>query len=112
MAISHKPAIMVITETRVGGDRVERIIANLPFDGFITTDTIGYAGGLWVLWNKEEAVVTRLAVTEQEIHATVKVCHSNLNWFISTIYASPRLAGGDLCGLTLLKLLNSTITLG
>ena len=92
MAINHKPAIMVITETRVGGDRAERIIADLPFDGFITTDTIGYAGGLWVLWNKEEAVVTRVAVTEQEIHATVKVCHSNLNWFISAIYASPRLA--------------------
>ena len=42
--------------------------------------------------DKEEAVVTRLAVTEQVIHATVKVCHSNLNWFISAIYASPRLA--------------------
>ena len=49
MAINHKPAIMVITETKVGGDRVERIIADLPFDGFITTETIGYAGGLWVL---------------------------------------------------------------
>ena len=73
MAINHKPEIMVITETRVGGDRAKRIIADLPFDGFITADTIGYAGALWVLLNKEEADVTRLAVTEQEIHATVKV---------------------------------------
>ena len=49
MAINHKPAIMVITETRVGGDRAKRIIADLPFDGFITADTIGYARGFGVL---------------------------------------------------------------
>ena len=91
MAINHNLAIMVITETRVDRDRAERIIADLPFDGFITTETIGYAVGLWVLWKKEVAEVDLLAVTEQEIHATVKVCHSNLNWFISAIYASPHL---------------------
>ena len=33
-----------------------------------------------------------LAAMEQEIHVMVKVCHSNLTWFISAIYASPRLA--------------------
>lgn len=49
MAVNHNPAIMVITKTRVGGDRAKRIIVDLPFDGFITTETIGYAGGLWVL---------------------------------------------------------------
>ena len=92
MAINHNPAIMVITETRVGGDRVAKIIAGLPFDGFITTETIGYAGGLWVLWKKEEAEIDLLAAMEQEIHAMVKVCGSNLTWFISAIYASPRLA--------------------
>ena len=91
MAINHNLAIMVITKTRVDRDRAERIIADLPFNGFITTETIGYAMGLWVLWKKEVAEVDLLAVTEQEIHATVKVCHSNLNWFISAIYASPRL---------------------
>ena len=91
MVVNQNPAIMVITETRMDRDRVKRIIADLPFDGFITTETIGYAVGLWVLWKKEVAEVDRHAVTEQEIHATVKVCHSNLNWFISAIYVSPRL---------------------
>ena len=91
MVVNQNPAIMVITETRMDRDRVKRIIADLPFDGFITTETIGYAVGLWVLWKKEVAEVDLHAVTEQEIHATVKVCHSNLNWFISAIYVSPRL---------------------
>ena len=32
-----------------------------------------------------------LSTTEQEIHATVKVCHSNLTWLITPIYASSRI---------------------
>ena len=53
MAVNHRPGIMVITETRVGGSRAKKIIEGLPFDGFITTETIGYAGGLWILWKRE-----------------------------------------------------------
>ena len=44
--VNHHPTIMVIIETRVGGDRAARIIENLPFDGFFAIDTVGYAGGL------------------------------------------------------------------
>ena len=92
LVANHRPSIMVITETRVGGERAEKIIEGLPFDGFITTDTIGYAGGLWILWNKEGVEISLLANTEQEIHATLKVHASNLSWLFSAIYASPRLA--------------------
>ena len=49
MAINHRPAIFVVTETRVGGDRAAKIIDGLPFDGSITNDTIGYVRGLWIL---------------------------------------------------------------
>ena len=89
--VNHHPTIMVITETRVGCDKAARIIENLPFDGFFATETIGYVGGLWLLWKTVEVEVFVLSSTEQEIHATVKVCYSNLSWFISPIYASPRL---------------------
>lgn len=92
MAINHRPSIMVITETRVGGDRVGRIIEGLPFDVFITTDTIGFTGGLWILWKKEDSEVNLLASTKQEIHATIKVSSTNHSWLISAIYASPRIA--------------------
>lgn len=92
MAVNYNPTIMVITETRVGGDRAKRIIAELPFYGFICTETIGYAGGLWVLWKNDEVEVILLASTEQEIHAIVKVCYSNISGLVSAIYASPCLA--------------------
>ena len=92
LVANHRPSIMVIMETRVGGERAEKIIEGLPFDGFIITDTIGYASGLWILWNKEGVEISLLANTEQEIHASLKVDASNLSWLFSAIYASPRLA--------------------
>ena len=63
MAVNHHPLIMVITETRVGGSRAEKIIDALPFDGFITTDTIVYMGGLWISWRREDAEVNLLSAT-------------------------------------------------
>ena len=63
----------------------------LPFDGALHVNTIGYSGGIWVLWKSNAVEVTQLAKTEQEIHVLVKVCALNSSWIISAIYASPRL---------------------
>ena len=43
---NHNPAILVVMETQVRGDRAREIISLPPFDGAIHTDTIGYARGL------------------------------------------------------------------
>ncbi|XP_075669777.1 uncharacterized protein LOC142639497 [Castanea sativa] len=88
----YSPSMMIVTETRVGGDRAKAITDRLSFDGAIHADTVGYAGGIWLLWNSEAVEVTHILSTEQEIHALVKVSYSNLSWIISAIYASPRLA--------------------
>ncbi|XP_075641836.1 uncharacterized protein LOC142613385 isoform X2 [Castanea sativa] len=68
----HNPAILVVMKTRVGGNRAREIIDRLPFDGAIRTDAIGFAGGLWVLWNSDRVDVSHLSSTEQEIHITIK----------------------------------------
>ena len=88
---THNPSILVVMETRVGGDRAKEIINRLPFDGFIYTDTLGFAGGIWLLWNSDRVEVVPLATTEQEIHAEVKVLPSNLAWIFTAVYASPRI---------------------
>ena len=67
------------------------ITDRLPFDGAIHSDTIGYCGGIWLLWKSDTVEITQLAKTEQEIHIVVKVHNSNLSWLLSYIYASPRL---------------------
>ena len=62
----------------------------MPFDGAHHTKTIGYAGGLWILWDSDRVEVTPLLSTEQEIHAVVKVQNSNSSWMFTAVYASPR----------------------
>ena len=79
-------------ETRVGADRAKGIIDRLPFDGSVHTYTIGFSGGIWMLWDSERVEVTPLANTEQEIHATVKVRNTNSSWLFTAVYASPRTA--------------------
>ena len=46
----HHPIIMVITETRFSRVRAKGIMASLPFDGAMCSDTIGFARGIWLLW--------------------------------------------------------------
>ena len=74
----------------MGDSKAKEIIDRLLFDGALHTGTIGYAGGLWLLWNSDKVEVEALANTEQEIHVEVKVRSSNFAWLLSTIYASPR----------------------
>nr|XP_023879291.1 uncharacterized protein LOC111991724 [Quercus suber] len=81
---------MVDIETKIGGARAKEITDGMPFDGAIHTNTIGYAGGLWLLWNSDRVDIVELANIEQEIHVEVKVRLSNLTWIFSAIYANPR----------------------
>lgn len=53
----HDPTIFVVMETRLSGERVKEITDRLPFAGATRADTIWYVGGLWVLWNFEQAEV-------------------------------------------------------
>uniref|UniRef100_A0A2N9ESQ0 Reverse transcriptase domain-containing protein n=2 Tax=Fagus sylvatica TaxID=28930 RepID=A0A2N9ESQ0_FAGSY len=86
----NNPEILILTETRLGGDRATELARSFPFDGFLCTNTIGFAGGIWILWKTEVVEVDHLCSTEQEIHASVKVRGSNSLWLISAIYGSLR----------------------
>lgn len=55
---NHDPAMFMVMETRLGDERAKEITDRLPFDGVIHTVTIGYIGGLWVLWNLDKVEVT------------------------------------------------------
>ena len=49
MVQTHHLAIMIITETKVCGNRAKKISDRLPFDGAIHAYNIGFSRGLWVL---------------------------------------------------------------
>ncbi|KAF7820958.1 reverse transcriptase [Senna tora] len=84
----HKPHVLFISETRVGGTRVEQIINSLGFDCFHKVDPMGYAGGMWLLWDTDSVRANVYGHAFQEIHATLQVNNSEL-FLASFIYASP-----------------------
>jgi hypothetical protein len=88
----HHPVIFVVTETRMSGTKADNILRSLPFDGGFSTDTIGFAGGIWLLWRSDLVDVEVISATEQEVHALVRVSPSSSPWLLSAIYASPRFA--------------------
>ena len=88
----HSPILMVITKTRLSGARVDEIIETLPFDGATVSNTIGFAGGIWLLWRLDLVQVDVLTTIEQEIHALIWVRSQTLKWLVSALYASPRFA--------------------
>ena len=83
------PQVLILTETRLGGTRAMELAKSFPFDGFLCTKTIGFAGGIWILWKTEAMNLELLCSTEQEIHVSVKVSDSDPFWLLSAIYASP-----------------------
>ena len=58
------PILMVITETRLFGARANEIIEGLPFEGAVVADTIGFVGGIWMLWRSNRIQVDVLTTTE------------------------------------------------
>uniref|UniRef100_A0A2N9FE83 CCHC-type domain-containing protein n=1 Tax=Fagus sylvatica TaxID=28930 RepID=A0A2N9FE83_FAGSY len=86
----NDPAILILTETRLGGARAAELAKSFPFDGFLCTNTIGFAGGIWILWKAAAVELELLTSTEQEIHVSAQVKDSNSLWLLSAIYASPR----------------------
>uniref|UniRef100_A0A2N9FKN7 Endonuclease/exonuclease/phosphatase domain-containing protein n=1 Tax=Fagus sylvatica TaxID=28930 RepID=A0A2N9FKN7_FAGSY len=86
----NDPAILILTETRLGGVRATELAKSFPFDGFLCTNTIGFAGGIWILWKSAAVELELLTSTEQEIHVSAQVKDSNSLWLLSAIYASPR----------------------
>jgi hypothetical protein len=84
------PQVLILTETRLSGTRAMELAKSFPFDGFLCTKTIGFAGGIWILWKTEAMNLELMCSTEQEIHVSVKVSDYDPLWLLSAIYASPR----------------------
>ena len=70
---NHESTILIVKEIRIGRDRACEITNRLPFDGLIHADTIGYTGGLWMLWNFNKVEIALFSNTKQEIHVTIMV---------------------------------------
>ena len=107
----HNPDVLVVMETHIGGDRAKDISDRLPFNNAIHTETMGFAGGIWLMWNVDKVEVVQLAKTEQEIHVEVKVLLSNLSWIFTAMLVLDMMKD-KFCGKTFRRLLTFIISLG
>nr|XP_023877603.1 uncharacterized protein LOC111990031 isoform X2 [Quercus suber] len=73
LVANHDPTMIVVMETRIGNDKAQDITDRLPFQGALYTDSIDFAGGLWLLWDPDRVEVTYLTSTQQEIHTFVNL---------------------------------------
>ncbi len=67
----HHPAIVVLVETRISGQRAATFNTALGFDRVIRSDAVGFSGGIWLLWDSAQVHLDVLTISAQVIYASV-----------------------------------------
>ena len=57
--------MLILTETKLSGDRAKGICMDLPFDHYAMSEIIGHTGGIWILWRNNNMDCQALNSTEQ-----------------------------------------------
>ncbi|WCJ37367.1 DNAse I-like superfamily protein [Euphorbia peplus] len=83
----HNPSILVLVETKCSGILADNVIKKIGFDFSHRVEAIGFAGGIWVLWNNP-IKISVLASSWQFVHLQVQLLHSD-PFLFTAIYGSP-----------------------
>lgn len=80
---------LAILEPRISGPKANRVIANLDFDGIFRVEAIGFTGGIWCLWKKNQINID--IISSSKLCVLLKVNPRSLHpWLLSVVYGSPR----------------------
>lgn len=63
----------------------------MGLSGVFIIDLQGQSGGMWCLWNEDNWSISVVNHSDQYIHLKV-TWKGTITWFITAVYASPRLA--------------------
>ena len=86
----HHPQILIIVEPCIAEDRAQEVIDTLLYSHSQRIDSIGFSGGIWMLWNEGSNLkVGTLTTSEYSIHALVMVPIQSHNFLLTVIYAFP-----------------------
>ena len=86
----HHPLLVILMETRISGTRAMEVISSIGLPSSFWVYCVGFAGGIWLLWNSDVISITVLEHHFQFIHAKVNLISENKWWFLTAIYASPQ----------------------
>ncbi|KAL0434121.1 UNVERIFIED_CONTAM: hypothetical protein Slati_2746400, partial [Sesamum latifolium] len=71
-------------------NRAQTVIQCLPFSASMVISTLGYVGGIWVLWNAAELTIRQLQMKVQMIHMEVELPHFSNPFLMFAIYNYPQ----------------------
>lgn len=87
MTITYKPDLYILTETCLSGDRATSVISSLGYERYIKINTMGFTGGIWVLWNPSNIIVELITTVFHEIYLKIQV--NSLTFLLTALYAPP-----------------------
>ncbi|CAL1358518.1 unnamed protein product [Linum trigynum] len=87
--LAFRPNIVFIVEPRTSGKDADAVIAKMGFDCFKKVDAIGFSGGIWVLWNSADFLITELDKGPQFFHFRCVDLQVNRTVELTAIYAKP-----------------------
>lgn len=68
---SNRPNLVALEEPRCSGSRAQKIIKCLGFKHNIMVDSRGFAGGIWLFWNRGHISMPRKEDHDQFLHVEV-----------------------------------------
>ncbi|KAL7196428.1 hypothetical protein ACSBR1_036443 [Camellia fascicularis] len=107
----HKPAILILMETKVPYSSMGNFFNNLGFTAATIVDPIGRARGIWLLWDTTQVNIRASHATSQVIQAAIHK-EDYEEWILSAVNASPNFSQWRNYGITLKKLLIPWLNLG
>lgn len=85
---NHHVDMLFLCEPRISRKKAADTVKSLGFPCYEIVDSVGFSGGLWLLWKDVNINIEILGTTDQSITACVTSTGKN-PWLLTTIYASP-----------------------
>ncbi|KAK4269266.1 hypothetical protein QN277_022450 [Acacia crassicarpa] len=83
----YKLDIVVILEPRISGPQAERVIKGWGFNNWVRMESVGFTGGIWIVWERKDLEVEVIVKKEQFIHC--RLCLGSENMLFTAVYVSP-----------------------
>ncbi|KAA8520195.1 hypothetical protein F0562_014451 [Nyssa sinensis] len=68
----HQPSIVLLFDTRISGSNADQVIKEIGFSDSYCIDPVGFTGGIWLLWCKDDVEIEINPIASQQIHMAVR----------------------------------------
>lgn len=72
MIKAYQPEILAVLETRIHSSQVIQFLNNTGFTDMLVVESLGYVGGIWLLWHIEKVSIDVVSMTDQMVNVIVR----------------------------------------